>query len=127
MISVSVIFRKINNNLHIFIQTVGKLYINIAFIQYLTVSKTKRKGYCVKAWLDSVNGDCYVLAENFQSENDAKDFIVWLVDRLPLEKDKDTDDFAETCSVEFQLWRRKKWKENHPLKPGKVSLMKTLF
>ena len=123
----SFLFRKVDGKLACFLKAVGKTYINVDFIEYLTVSKTKRKGYLVKAWLDSVKGDCFVLAENFKTEDDAKGFIRCLVDQFNLVKVNDTDDDNSSCEREFQTWRREKWRENHPFKPGKVSLMKPLF
>lgn len=123
----SFLFRKINGELKCFIKTVGEIYINTDFIKYLTVSNSKRKGYRVMAWLDSVKGDCFVLGENFKSEADAKGFIQCLVDQFNLEKDKDTDDEYNICAAEFESWRRAKWRENHEKKPGKISLMKPLF
>lgn len=125
--NISIISREVHGELNLFIKTVGKIYINVAFIKFLSVHKTKRKGYLVKAWLDSVKGDCFILAQNFKSEDDAKKFIHWLVDCLNLEKANDTDEENSSCEWEFNNWRREKWRENHILKPGKISLMKPLF
>lgn len=120
--TIPVIYRRIDGKLARFVKTIGKVYVNVAFMQYFSVSHSKRRGWQVKAWCDTENDDNFILAE-FTSEPDAEDFLQWFIEEFNLVKEADGDDALNI----FQHWRQEKWEEKHGSTRGKVSLMKPLF
>ena len=119
---IPVVVRRIDGKPAWFVKTVGKIFVNVAFIKYFSVSHSKRKGWQVKAWCDTENDDHFILAE-FAQYSDAEDFLQWFIERFNLEKEADGEDALAV----FQNWRCEKWIEKHGCRVGKVSLMKPLF
>lgn len=119
---VHIMFRRLDNKLACFVQTVGKIYVNVDFIYCLEIHHSKKRGYQLRAWTDTENDDCFILGE-FKSAAEAEDFTKWLMARLSLVKEADGD----IASLEFQAWRIEKWREKHGLRFDKVSLVKPLF
>ena len=119
---VHIMFRRLDNKLACYVKTVGKVYVNVDFIQYLEIHYSQKRGYQLRAWTDTENDDCFILGE-FETEAEAEDFTEWLMARLSLVKEADGD-IAEAI---FRDWRHDKWIEKHGLRFDKVSLVKPLF
>lgn len=118
---VHVVVRRIDGKPAWFVKTVGKVYVNVAFINYLSVSHSKRRGWQVKAWCDTERDDHFILGE-FTTESEAIDFGQWFVKQFNLTQEAD----GEEALNNFLSWRREKWREKHGCRPDKISLAKLL-
>lgn len=114
-------FRRIDGKLACFVKTVGKVYVNVDFINYLSVSHSKRRGWQVKAWCDTEHDDHFILGE-FETESEAIDFGQWFVKRLNLPQEAD----GEEALNNFLIWRLEKLREKYGCRPNKIPLAKLL-